>query len=232
LKLNSIDGAHVATRPPPTTTIETGSPSTERAVTTRPSPATTTPLLIDDGGAWVQESGSYTSSTTPQVVHDGQDAVAEWSTTMAPKTTQETVIVDPSPAGSTQVYIPSWSEHTCVATDETASKNKNRRLGSSWHSYFTSQYECCVNNFIYSLELFESCVGFDLETLEPVSGGNSEYYPIWKEAWFDTKSTKPKSLCKATDGTEDGWLQTTFRPKKYLCCFEYFKWDFDNCLIA
>jgi hypothetical protein len=179
---------------------------------------------------YVPES-TGTSSTSPQVVHDGQDAVAPHSTTVAPAATQDTempttlapktteqAVVDPNPS-SNQVFVPSWTKHTCITADPQDDK-KSRRLGSSWHSSFSTQYECCVNNFMYNLELFKSCVGFDLELLEPNDSKGSEYYPIWKEG-----------KCQAVDGTEDGWLQTTFREKKYLCCFEYFKWQFDECLI-
>jgi hypothetical protein len=221
LKLNiidqMIDDGDITSRPPGTTT-ETP----------------TTPVLIDDGGAWVPDDTSHTVSTSPQIVHDDHDAVAPHSTTtvtpnevvdadttVSPHTTEENVVVDPTPAESTQVYVPSWTDHTCVAAD--ASDAKSRRLrGSSWKSSFATQYECCVNNFMYSLDLFESCVGFDLETLEPSSDGDSDFYPVWRD----------EQKCKASDGSEDEWLQTTFRPKKYLCCFEYFKWNFDDCLIA
>ena len=221
LKLNTInqviDDGDITSRPPDTTT-ETP----------------TTPVLIDDGGTWVPDDTSHTVSTSPQIVLDDHDAVAPHSTTtvtpnepvdadttVSPHTTEENVLVDPTPAESTQVYVPSWTDHTCVAAE--ASDKKSRRLrGSSWKSSFATQYECCVNNFMYSLELFESCVGFDLETLKPSNDGDQDFYPVWGD----------EQKCKASDGSEDEWLQTTFRPKKYLCCFEYFKWNFDDCLIA
>lgn len=216
LKLNTIDQ------------VMDASTSTEVPDATRSATAST-PLLADDGGMY------RTSSTSPQIVYDGPDAVAPWSTTVAATTTEEVIsttaattteeaVVDPTPDSSSEevVYVPNWTTHTCVVSDEDDTKNmKSTRLGSSWHPSFASQYECCVNNFMYSLELFESCVDFNLESLEPSSDDENEYYPIWHEG-----------KCKATDGTEDVWLETTFRPKKYLCCFEYFKWQFDNCLIA
>ena len=231
LKLNVIDqvinDGDITTRPPARTTEAP-------IITTKMPSQTTTPVLIDDGGAWVPDDGSHTVSTSPQIVYDDHDAVAPQSTTtvtptenadadttVAPQTTKENVVVDPTPAESTQVYVPSWTDHTCVAAE--ASDKKGRLLrGSSWKSAYATQYECCVKNFMYSLDLFESCVGFDLETLEPSSDGDQDYYPVWRN----------EQKCKASDGSEDEWMQTTFRPKKYLCCFEYFKWNFDNCLLA
>jgi hypothetical protein len=204
-------------------------PATTDAPTSTTSAETTPdPHIADDGGIYVPES-----TTSPQVVHDSKDAVAPHSTTVAPTTTEETTdipttvasktteqaVMDPTPA-TNQVFVPSWTEHTCIAADPQEKNKSHRRLGSSWHSSFSTQYECCVNNFIYSLELFESCFGFDLELLEPNGSKGKEYYPIWKEG-----------KCQVVEGTEDGWLQTTFREKKYLCCFEYFKWQFDECLI-
>jgi hypothetical protein len=182
-----------------------------------------------------------TSSTSPQIVYDGTDATAVFPTTTAPKaeptipvTTTEVpatavqfipdVVQIASETDETKTFIPSWTERTCIPETDSGrkdmNKRKNRRLRSTWHSSYSTQYECCVENFIYSLELFESCIGFDLDTLEP-EGNDVDYYPQWNEG-----------KCKVADGTEDGWLASTFQPKKYLCCFEYFKWDFDNCLIA
>lgn len=224
LKLNTV----VQDMPTTTEVPTTRAPETTKAIKT-----TSGPILIDDGGTYVPEDASGSTSTSaPSVVIDGPDAVAPQTTTVAPTTTEADIpttivqtkddTVDTTTSTANQVYVPSWTEHTCVPADPQDKKNKpsSRRLGASWHSSYSTQYECCVNNFIYSLELFESCVGFDLDALEP-SNAADEYYPVWRE-----------NKCQAVDGTEDAWLQTTFREKKYLCCFEYMKWDFDNCLIA
>ena len=48
---------------------------------------TEAPVVIDDGGMWVPDTGSWTSSTSPQIAHDGLDSVAIWSTTAAVETT-------------------------------------------------------------------------------------------------------------------------------------------------
>lgn len=215
LKLNvndqRIDDEDTTTRPPPmTTTLAT---LDNGGVTTRPPPkttTTTTPAIIDDGGKWTPDSAGGTSSTSHQIVDDGGDEEGTLTT-----------ITSNNATATTQNYVPSWTEHTCVLQDKSKIKrNKNRRLGSSWRASYPTQYECCVNYFMYSLELFESCAGFDLEMLEPPSRlDDISYYPEWSDG-----------KCEAADGTEDAWLTTTFRPKKYLCCFEYFKWDFDNCL--
>ena len=50
---------------------------------------TEAPVVIDDGGMWVPDTGSGTSSTFPQIVRDGPDSVAIWSTTTPAKTTTE-----------------------------------------------------------------------------------------------------------------------------------------------
>lgn len=222
LRLNTVDQVmddSTSTRP-----ATTDAPRSTTSAEPTPDPHI---HIADDGGIYVPESTS-----SPQVVHDGQDTVAPHSTTVAPTTTEETTDIPTTvapkttkqaaadPTSTNQVFVPSWTEHTCIAADPQEKNKSQRRLGSSWHSSFSTQYECCVNNFIYSLELFESCVGFDLELLEPKESEGKEYYPIWKEG-----------KCQAVQGTEDGWLQTTFREKKYLCCFEYFKWQFDECLI-
>lgn len=59
---------------------------------TRPATTTNVPVLIDDSGMWVPDS-SRTSSTQPQVVYDGNDAVAVFSTTAAIKTTPEAPVI-------------------------------------------------------------------------------------------------------------------------------------------
>eukprot|EP00804_Cyclotella_cryptica_P014750 CCRYP_021094-RA/>CCRYP_021094-RA protein AED:0.30 eAED:0.30 QI:0/-1/0/1/-1/1/1/0/391 len=210
-----IDDGNTTTSPPATTTTQ--ATADDGGTTTRPPPkTTTTPEMIDDSGKWVQDNSGSTSSTLPQIVYDGGDLEGTSSTTAATEAATSTTAT-----AATQNYIPSWTKHTCVPEESNSSrKSENRRLGSSWRASYPTQYECCINYFMYSLELFESCVGFDLEMLEPPSRvADDSYYPEWSDG-----------KCKAADGTEDEWVTTTFRSKKYLCCFEYFKWDFDNCL--
>lgn len=78
------------------------------------SPTTGIPVIIDDGGMF------RTSSTQPQVVHDGPDAVAVWSTTAAGGTTDTTssphIVFDgPDAVAPLSTTVPARSATTATA---------------------------------------------------------------------------------------------------------------------
>ncbi len=132
-------------------------------------------------------------------------------------------VVTTTPAlfpNGTSLYFPDWQKKKCVEKDEL-----NIGFGD-WYSYYESIYHCCAMNFLNSLNVFKNCLDFDIEILEqpssPTAGQNHNQHSFYPD-WLNRKCMQENP---------PHWVHSILKSKKYECCFEFFAWDFINCVAV
>lgn len=179
------------------------------------------PKLIDDSGMWpIATMPTGGTEKVPDIalenVQPAPSTMTTAATATATKTTVPTVLEITSPGQ----FYPDWEGRSCNPKDD----NAIAKVGQ-WYSYYPSIFNCCVANFLSDLQTFKACLDFDIETLEPpqqeggLKGTKVKYYPNWDE-----------NTCNQEDGSTPEWVKSTLKGKKYLCCFEFFKWAFSACM--